>query len=153
MVFTVVMCWCESWTIKKAEHRKESWCFRTVVLKKMPENSLDSKAIKPVNPKGNQSWLFIGRTDAEAEVQSFGHLMERADSRKRLWCWERLKAGGEGGDRGWDGWMASVTQWTWVGANSGKMVKIREAWHAAVHWITKGWTRLNNWTTRTCKLA
>ena len=99
----------ESWAPK-------NWCFWNVVLEKTLESPLDCKEIKPVNPKGNQSWIFIGRTDAEAPVLC--HLMWRTDDWKRPWCWERLKAGGEGDDRGWDGWMASLTQWTWVWASS-----------------------------------
>ena len=67
MVFPVVMYGCESWTVKKAERRR-IWCFWTVVLEKTLESSLDSKEIKPVNPKGNQPWIFIGRTDAEAPI-------------------------------------------------------------------------------------
>ena len=115
-------------------------------LEKTLESPLDCKEIKPVNPKGNQPWIFMGRTDAEAEAPIFEHLKQRADSLektlmlgkiegrrrrashphhrgleqthwKRPWCWERLRAGGEGDNRGWDGWMASQTQWTWVGAN------------------------------------
>ena len=89
--------------------------------------------IKPVQPKGNLSWMFIGRTDAEAEIQYIGHLMWRADSfekaeilgkkhQKKPWCWERLKEGGEGDGRGWNGWIASLTQWTWV------WVKSRSCW-------------------------
>ena len=116
MVFPVVMYGCESWTIKKAECQRRFWA---VVLEKTLESSLDCKEIQPVHPKENQSWIFIGRTDAEAETPIFGHLMWRTDSFERLWCWERLKAGGEGNDRGWDGWMASLTQWTWVWVSSG----------------------------------
>ena len=67
MVFPVVMYGCESWTVKKAGGPK-NWCFRTVVLEKTPESPLDCKEIQPVNPKGNQSWVFIGRNDAEAEA-------------------------------------------------------------------------------------
>ena len=67
MVFPVVMYGCESWTIKKAE-RPKNWCFWTVVLEKTFESPLDCKEIKPVHSKGNQSWIFIGRTDAEAET-------------------------------------------------------------------------------------
>ena len=83
--------------------QKESWvpkncCFWTVVLEKTLENPLDSKEIKPVNPKGNQPWIFIERTVAEAEAPYFGHLMQTADW-KRPWCWERLKAIGEEGGR------------------------------------------------------
>ena len=76
--------------------------------------------IKPVNPKWNQSWIYIGRTDAEAEAPDLWLLDEKSwlirkdpDAGKRLW------AGGEGGDRGWDGWMASLTWWTWVWVSSG----------------------------------
>ena len=66
---------------------------------------------------------------------------------KRLWCWERLRAGGEGVNRGWDGWMASLTRWTWVWVNSGmNLVMDREAWRAAIHGVTKSQTRLSNWT-------
>ena len=67
IVFLLVMYRCESWTIKMAECLK-SWCFQTVVLEKTLESPLDSKNIQPVHPKGNQSWIFIGRTDAEAET-------------------------------------------------------------------------------------
>ena len=63
----------EGWVLK-------NWCFWTVVLEKTPESLLDCKEIKPVYPKGNQSWTFIGRTDAELKLQYFGHLMQRADS-------------------------------------------------------------------------
>jgi len=86
----------------------KNWCFWTMVLEKTLESPLDCKEIKPVNPKGNQSWLFIGRTDAEAETPIFGHLIGRITHWKGPWCWERLKAG-EGDDRGWDGWIASLT--------------------------------------------
>ena len=67
MVFAVVMCGCESWTIKESWALK-NWCFCTVVLEKTHEKPLDCKEIKPVNPKGNQSWIFIGKTDAESPV-------------------------------------------------------------------------------------
>ena len=103
----------ESWAMK-------NWCFWTVVLERTLESPLDCKEIQPVNPEGNQSWIFIGRTDAEAEAP----IRWPPDAKtwltgKRPWCGERLKAGGEGDDRGWDGWMASPTQWTWVWASSG----------------------------------
>ena len=102
----------ESWALK-------NWCFWTVVLEKTLESALDCKEIQPVHRKGDQSWIFFGRIDAEAETPVFGHLMQRSDSfEKTLRCWERLKAGGEGDDRGWDGWMVSPTQWTWVWENS-----------------------------------
>ena len=125
----------------------KNWCFWTVVLEKTPESLVDSKEIKSVNPKGNQIWIFIGRTDTEAPI----HWPPDSKSwfiMKRLWCWERLKAGGEGDNRGWDGWMASPTQWTWVWASSGRWWRT-EAWHAAVHGFAKSQTQLSNWTTTT----
>ena len=97
----------ESWVLK-------NWCFWTVVLQKTLESPLDCKEIQPVHPTGNQSWTFIGRTDAEAETP----ILWPPDW-KRPWCWERLKVGGEGGNRGWDGWMASPIRWTWVWASFG----------------------------------
>ena len=94
----------ESWALK-------NWCFWTVVLEKILESPLDCKKIKPINPKGNQSWIFIGRTDAETPI------LWPPDGKSWL-IWKDpdsgkdSKAGGEGDDRGWDGWMASRTQWT-----------------------------------------
>ena len=90
----------ESWAPK-------NWCFWTVVLEKILESPLDCKEIQPVHPKGNQSWIFIGRTDVEAETVILCHLMEELTHWKRPFCWERLKAGGEGDNRGWDGWVES----------------------------------------------
>jgi len=102
----------ESWAPK-------TWCFWTVVLEKTLESPLDCKEIQPVHPKGNQSWIFIGRTDAEAETPKLlATWCEELTYWKRPWCWERLKVGGEGDERGWDGWMATPTQWTWVWAIS-----------------------------------
>ena len=102
----------ESWAPK-------NWCFWTVVLEKTLESPLDYKEIQLINPKGNRSWIFIGRTDAEAESSILRPPDEKNCHCKRLWCWERLKAGAEGDDRGWDGWMASPTRWTWVWVSSG----------------------------------
>ena len=102
----------------KENWAQKNWCFWTVVLEKTLESPLDCKEIKPVNPKRNQSWIFIERTDAEAPntLATWG---EELTHWKRLWCWEMLKAKREEGKRGWYGWMASLTQWTWVWASSG----------------------------------
>ena len=98
----------------------KNWHFWTVLLEKTLESPLDYKKIQPVNPKGNQSWIFIGRTDAEAEtLNTLATWCKELTHWKRPWCWERLKAGGEGDNRGWDDCMASPTQWTWVWVNSG----------------------------------
>ena len=98
---------------------QKNWCFQTVVLEKTLESPLNSKEIQPVNSKENQLWIFTRKADVEAEAQYFGYLIWRAASLERPWWWERLRARGKGGNRGWDGWMASVTQWTWVWADSG----------------------------------
>ena len=113
MDFPVVMYGYERWTIKEGWVLK-NWCFWTVVLEKTLESSLDCKEIQSVHPKGNQSSIFIGRTDAEAETPILWPPDVKSWHVKRPWCWERLKVGGEGDDRGWDGWMASPTHWTWV---------------------------------------
>ena len=88
-----------------------------MVLEKTLGSPLDCKEIQAVHPKGNQSWTFIGRTDADDEAPILWPPDEKRPW-KRPWCWERLRAGGEGDDRGWDGWMAWQTWWTWVWINS-----------------------------------
>ena len=101
---------------KKSHIYFKSFKSITMVLEKTLESPLDCKEIQPVHPKGDQSWVFIGRTNAEAETPIVRpHLTHL----KRHWCWERLRAEGEGEDRGWDGWMASPPQWTWVWVDSG----------------------------------
>ena len=97
----------------------KNWCFWTVVLEKTLQSPLDSKEIQPVHPKVDQFWIFIGRTDAEAKTPILWPPDVKNWHWKRPWCWERLKAGGEGDDRGWDGWMASPTYWRWVWVSSG----------------------------------
>ena len=95
----------------------KDWCFWTVVLEKTLESPLDCK-IQPVCSKGEQSWVFIRRTDAKAETPILRPPHAELTHWKRLWCWEGLEAGGEGDNGGWDGWMASPTQWMWVRASS-----------------------------------
>ena len=133
----------ESWASK-------SCCFWTVVLDKTLESPLECKEIKQVNPKGNQSWIFIGRTDAEAEAPT-ATWWEEQTHWKRPWCWERLKVGGEGGDKGWDGWMALPMGWTWVWVGSrswwwtGKpgMLQSMGSQRVGDNWVTElNWTEL-----------
>ena len=112
-------CSCHIW-MRELDHKAECWRTDAFELWAL-QSPLDSKEIQSINPKGNQSWIFIRRTDAEAEAP----ILWLPDGKnwligKRPWCWERLKAGEEGADRGWDGWMASQTRWTWVWANSGR---------------------------------
>ena len=94
----------ESWAPK-------NWCFWTVVFEKTLESPLDCKEIQLVHPKWNQSWIFIGRADAEAETPILlATSCEKLTHQKRPWCWERLKVGGEGDNRGWEGWIESLTR-------------------------------------------
>ena len=105
----------ESWALK-------NWCFWTVVLEKTLESPLDCKEIQPVHSKGNPSWIFTGKTDTEARTpvlwppDAESWLIGK-DPDARVFG-RRLKMEGEGNDRGWDGWMASLNQWTWIWVNS-----------------------------------
>ena len=118
MVFPVIMYGCESWTIKKAEHWKidafELWHWRRLLRVPWTTRRSNQSILKEISPEYSLERLML-----KLELQYFGQLTGRSDSLKRPWSWERLKVGGEGDDRGWDGWMASPNQWTWVWVNSG----------------------------------
>ena len=103
----------------KVSWAPKNWCFWTVLLKKTLESPLDCQEIQPVHSEGDQSWVFFGRTDAEAETPVLWPPHAKCWLIGKDWCWEGLGAGGEGDDRGWDGWMASPTLWTWIWVNSG----------------------------------
>ena len=111
MVFPVVVYGCESWTIKKAEHQRidafELCCWRT--LFRAPWTAKEIQSVLNIHWK---DWCWSWNSNTLATW------CEELTHWKRPWCWERLKAGGEGEDRGWDGWMAWLTQWTWVWASS-----------------------------------
>ena len=117
MVFPVVMYGCESWTLKKAGHRRidafELWCWRRLLRVPWTARRSSQSILKEISPGYSLEGLML-----KLKLQYFGHLMRRVDSLERLWCWEGLGAGGEGDDRGWDGWMTSLTWWTWVWVNS-----------------------------------
>ena len=119
----------------------KNWCFWTVVLEKTLECPLDCKEIQPVHPKCDHSWVLIGRTDIEAETwcEELTHL-------KRPWCWERLGAWGEEDDRGWDGWMASLTLWTWVWTSSGSWWWTGKPGVLQSMGVAKSQTWLSDWT-------
>ena len=102
----------ESWAPK-------DWCFWTVVLEKTLESPLDCKEIQPIHSEGDQPWDFFGRNDAKAETLVLLPPHVKSWFIGKDWCWEGWGAGGEGDNRGWDGWMASLTWWMWVWVNSG----------------------------------
>ena len=137
MVFPVVMYGCESWTIKKAECWRidafELWCWRRCLRVPWTARRSNQSILKEISPEYSLEGLML-----KLRLQYFVHLMQRP------WCWERLKVGGEGDDKGWDGWMSSLMRWTWVWIGSGELVMDREAWHAAVHGISKSWTGLSD---------
>ena len=147
MVFPVVMYGCESWTIKKAERWRidafELWCWRRL------ESPLDGKGIKSVNPKGNKSWIFIGKTETEAETQYFGYLMGRTDSLEKTLILGKIEGKRR---RGWQ-----RTRWLYgimdsINMNLSKLwerVKDQETWRAAVHGDAKSWTWLSDWMVTT----
>ena len=144
----------ESWAPK-------NWCFWTVVLEKTLESPLDRKEIQPVHSEGDQSWVFIGKTDVEAETPilwPLGHftlVSEELTHLKRPWCWEGLRVGGEGDDRGWDGWMASLTRWTWVWVDFGSwwwtgrpgVLQFMGSQRVGHNWATE-----LKWTTPKCQI-
>ena len=148
MVFPVVMYACENWTIKKAECQRidafELWCWRRLLRVPWTARRSNQSILKEISPEYSLEGLML-----KLKLQYFGHLMQRTDSLERPWCWERLRAGGEVGDRGWDGWMASLTQWIWVWANSGSWQwtekpgvlqsmgsqRVRHDWATELNWM------------------
>ena len=146
MVFPVVMYGCESWTVKKAERRRtdafELWCWRRLL--RVPWTARRSnQSILKISPGifwREWCWSWNSSTSATS--------CEELTHWKRLWCWERLGAGGEGDDRGWDGWMASPTWWMWVWVNSGSwwwtgrpgmlwfmgLQRVRHDWATELNW-------------------
>ena len=117
MVFPVVMYECESWTIKKADYQRidtfELWCWRRLLRVRWTVRRFNQSILKEISSEYSLEGLMLKR-----KLQYFGHLMRRTDYCKRPWWWERFRAGGEEDDKGWGGWITSLTQWTWVWANS-----------------------------------
>ena len=116
----------------------KNWCFWSVVVEKTLESPLDCKEIQSIHSIGDQPWVFTGRTDAEAEIP----ILWPPDAKNWL-TWEDPDAGKDWRrEKGWDGWMAALTQWTWVWVNSGSL------WwtgRLGVHGVAKSRTRLSDW--------
>ena len=143
MIFPVVMYGCESRTIKKAEHQRigafELWCWRRLLRVSWTWSRSNQSILKEINHEYSLEGLML-----KLKLQYFSHLIEELTHWKRPWCWERLTAGGEGGNRGQDCWVASLTQWTWVWASS------RSRWWARKPGLLQSMglqsqTRLSNW--------
>ena len=147
MVFPVVMYGHEIWTTNS--WLPKNWCFWTMVLKKILESPLDSKEIQAVPPKGNQSWIHWKDWCWSWKLQYFAHLIQRTNSFEETLMLGKTEGRGEGDDRRWDDWMASLTWWTWVWINSrswwwtGKpgvlqsmrSQRVRHSWATELNWF------------------
>ena len=119
MVFPVIRYGCESWTIKKAEcwriHALELWCWRRLLRVPWTARRSNQSILKEISPEFHwKDWFWSWNSNTLATW------CEELTHWKRPWCWKRLQAGGEGDDRGWDGWVGSWTQWAWISSNFGR---------------------------------
>ena len=147
VVFPVVIYGCERWTTKIAEHWRidafKLWCWRRLLRVPWTARRSNQSILKKISPVYSLEGLML-----KLKLQYFATWCEELTHLKRPWCWERLKAGGEGDDRGWDGWMALSTQWTWVWVNSGSwwqtgkprvlqsmgLQRVRHDWETELNW-------------------
>ena len=145
--FPVVVYGYESWTIKKAECLRidafELWYWTRLLRVPWTAKRSNQSILKEISPGCSLEGLMLN-----LKCQYFGHLIRKADYLKRPWCCERLKAGGEGDYRGWDGWMASLTRWTWVWVNSRSWWwtgRPGVLWFMALQGVGHDWATELNW--------
>ena len=145
MVFPVVVYGCESWTIKKAEHWRidafELWWWSRLLKFSWTARRSNQSILKEISPEYSLEGLML-----KLKLQYFGHLMWTNDSLEKILMLGKIERWGEGDDRGWDGWMVSPSQQTWVWVNSGSW-----CWSGRPHvlqsmGVTKSWTQLSDWT-------
>ena len=140
IIFLVVMYGCESWTIKKAEHQIDAfelWCWRRLLRVPWTARKSSQSFLKEIIPEYSLEGLML-----KLKLQYFGDLMWRTDSLEKTLMLGKIKGGRKGDDRGWNGWLASPTQWRWVWVNSGSW------WWTGrmVHGLPQSWTWLSHWT-------
>ena len=157
MVFPVVMYGCESWTLKKAERQRidafELWCWRRLLRVPWTERRSNQSILKEISPGISLEGMML-----KLKLQYFGHLMRRVDSLEKTLMPGGIGAGGEGDDRGWDGWMVSPTWWTLVCVNSRSWwwtgrpgvlqsmgsQRVRHNWATELNW-TNCWAMQRQW--------
>ena len=148
MVFPVVMCGCEIWTIKKAENWRmdafELWCWRRLLRVPWTAGRSNQSILKEINPEYSLEGLMV-----KLNLQYFGHLMWRTDSLEKTLMLGKIESRRRRGRQRWDGWMASPSGWTRVWASSRSWLMDREAWPSAAHGVAKSQTQLSDWTTTT----
>ena len=165
--FPVVMYGCESWTIKKAEHWRidafELWCWRRLLKVPWTARRSNQSILKEISPEYSLEGLML-----KLNCNTLATWCEEMTHWKRPWCWERLKEGGDGDNRGWDGWMVSSTWWMWVWVSSeswwwtGKpsmlrsmgSQRVRHNWVSELNWTSIGapHLKLSKSTWSTCIL-
>ena len=166
MFFPVVMYACESWTVKKAECRRidafELWRWRRLLRVPWTAKRFNQSILKEISPGCSLEGMML-----KLKLQYFAHLMPRVDSLEKTLMLEGLGAGGEGNDRGWDGWMASPTRWTWAWVNSGSwwwtgmpgvlrfmgLQRVGNDWVTELNWIKSSNRRSNVQTSRATRNA
>ena len=122
----------------------EMWCWRSLLRVPLTARRSNQSILEEISPGCSLEGLML-----KPRLWYIGYFMWRASSLEKTLMLGEIREGRERGNRGWESWMASLTQWTWVWTNSGEIVKDREAWHAAIHGTAKSQTTLSDWTTTT----